>query len=199
MSDFSRPHVTRPQVSRRALLGRVAGAGLAIGIGALSPQLAAAADAAQIEREVDEALADLYATVPNARELYDRALAVLVIPNVIKAGFIVGGAYGEGALRIGGRTDSYWAYGAGSLGFQIGAQKTRQALFFMTDDALRTFLAHEGVEVGADLEVTLLDEGVEAGIDTTTEMSPTIAITYSRKGLLGGASIAGGKYTRLIR
>lgn len=184
-------------ISRRAaVLGLAAGAGAAA-LGAAPA--ARAATAGEINAGVTASLNELFAVQPGARGLYDKAIGVLIIPQVIKAGFIVGGAYGEGALLLRGRTDSYWSYGAASIGFQAGGQSTRQALFFMTQTALDQFLRDDGFEVGADAEITLITTGLEVAVDSTEARSPIIAFVFGRKGLLGGASLQGGKYSRIIR
>lgn len=185
------------QLTRRRMLA-LAGAAAAAPL-ALRPERADAKTAREIDVEVSEALNELFAINPSARTLYNRAAGVLIIPEVVKAGFVIGGAYGEGALLIGGRTDSYWSYGAASLGFQAGAQKTRQVLFFMTRDALNTLREGQKAEVGADFEATVIDGGGEASLDTTQATAPVIALVYGRRGLLAGASLAGGGYSRLIR
>lgn len=177
--------------ARSAIL---AGAGLFAAAGA-----AHAASAVEIEHDVAVAKAELVAVLPEARKLFDEAEAVLIIPKVTKAGVVVGGAYGEGALQVGGVTDSYWSYGAASLGYQIGVQQTRQAMFFMTDAALSGFLADNGFELGADAEVTLINDGAELSVDTTKNTKPIIVVVYGRDGLLAGASVQGGKYSRIDR
>ncbi|MEM0923896.1 MAG: twin-arginine translocation pathway signal, partial [Pseudomonadota bacterium] len=99
---------------------------------------ARAEDREVIEARVNLALQKLYREIPGAEDLARRAKGILVMPDVIKGGFIVGGAYGEGALRLneGGsfdRTDSFYSVGAISAGFQAGLQQTSHALFFLTD------------------------------------------------------------------
>lgn len=184
----------RARPNRRAFLAT----GAALGVGAWASS-AAAETAREIDASVDAALQELFRTVRGSRGLYSRASGVLVIPNVVKAGFVVAGAYGEGALRIAGRTDSYWSYAAASVGFQAGAQSTRQALFFMTRESLNAFRYSSGFEVGADAEVTLIDRGLEASIDTTSENRPILGVVYGRQGLMGGASLQGGRYERIDR
>ena len=72
-----------------------------------APSLAAAASAAEIDREATAALNKLYRQVPGAKELAKRAKAILIFPSVVKGGLIVGGQYGDGALRKGGKTVGY--------------------------------------------------------------------------------------------
>lgn len=187
----------RDETDRRSRREVLRGGGAAAAALALAATPSVANTAREIDLSVDVAISELFASVPGARSLYNRASGVLVIANVIKAGFVFAGAYGEGALRIGDLSESYWSYTAGSVGFQAGAQRTRQALFFMTRPALDNFRFSNGFEVGADAEVTLIDQGVEASVDTTSESRPVLAIVYGREGLLGGASIQGGKYSRI--
>ena len=76
-----------------------------------------AAKRQSLEAEVDAALAQLYAQDPSARDLVSKARATLVFPSVVTAGFVVGGAYGQGALRSNlGSTDGYYKTVAGSVG-----------------------------------------------------------------------------------
>ncbi|MEM7508510.1 MAG: YSC84-related protein [Pseudomonadota bacterium] len=166
---------------------------------------ARAEDAEVIEARVNLALGKMYAQVPGSRELATRAKAILVMPDVIKGGFIVGGSYGEGALRINDpqigyeKTGGYYSIGAASVGFQAGLQQTSHALFFLTDDALERFQRADGWQVGVDAEVAFPDKGLNFGTDSTTAQKPVIAIVFGGDGLLLGASLEGAKYSRILR
>src|SRR5262245_64337348 len=92
-----------------------------------------------IDAEVDSALADLYASTKGSRELAAKAQGILVFPKVVSAGFIVGGSYGQGALRKGGATAGYYSVGAGSVGLLAGAQSKAMYLMFLTQEALQKF------------------------------------------------------------
>ncbi|MEL6478708.1 MAG: YSC84-related protein [Pseudomonadota bacterium] len=152
-----------------------------------------------IDSRVDAAMADMYARLPFTRTLANQAEGVLVMPGVIKAGFVVGAAYGEGALRLPGTgyrtTADYYSFSSGSVGWQAGAQKTAHAIFFLTPDALATFRRRQGWEAGADAEVTLIDTGIKAEANTTNVQNPVVAVVFSQQGLLAGASLEGAKYT----
>lgn len=180
--------------NRRTAL--VAGAALAIFAAA---GVANADSAAEIEANVDAATQKLYATVPGTKELGARARGVLIMPDVIKGGLIIGGSYGEGALKIGGVTDSYYSVAAASIGYQIGVQSTSHALFFMTQEALEAFRRSEGFELGVDAEFTVPGDGVSLNVDSTTIKSPVVAVIFAQDGLLAGASLEGAKYTRIAR
>jgi lipid-binding SYLF domain-containing protein len=170
---------------------------LVAALAATAPMLARA-DAAKLDAKVDAAVAEMTATVSGTAELLAQAKGVLVIPEIVKAGLLVGGAYGEGALRVGGQSVGYYQFAEASVGLQAGAQRFGSAVFFMTDAALETFQKAKGWQVGADAEVTVLDKGFAAGLDSVTKSAPVIAVVFGQDGLLAGASIAGGKYTQIV-
>lgn len=152
-----------------------------------------------IDTRVNLALDQLLATVQGARELLADSRGVLVMPNIVKGGLILGGAYGEGALRVNGDTVGYYSLAAGSLGWQIGVQSTKQAVFFMTDAALAQFRASDGWALSADAEITVPGDGLAVGLSTTSARPPVVAVTFGQDGALIGASIAGAKYSPIVR
>ncbi|MCL5775885.1 YSC84-related protein [Limibaculum sp. FT325] len=165
---------------------------------------AQAEDAAVIDARVNIALEKLFADVPGTRELSQRAVGILVMPDVVKGGFILGGSYGEGALRLNDgsgfrNTAEYYSVGAASLGLQAGIQSSSHALFFLTDSALRKFRRADGWEAGVDAEVTFPEKGMNVGADTTTAQKPIVAFVFAQDGLLLGASLEGAKYSRIVR
>ncbi len=125
------------------------------------------------------------------------AKGVLVMPNITKAGFIVGGKYGQGALLVGGKTVDYYSLAEGSLGWQIGAQKYDMVILFMTDEVLKKFRSAEGWEAGVDAEVTLIEVGTEASVETLRSQHPVAGFIFDQKGLMGGVSIKGAKFTKI--
>jgi lipid-binding SYLF domain-containing protein len=164
---------------------------------ALTPGPALAASAAEIDRDVTKGLQDLYAKNPKAKELGAKAKGILVFPGIIKAGFMFGAQYGEGALRKGGRTVGYYNTVGASYGFQAGAQKYGYALFFMTDAALKYLNKSEGFEVGSAPSLVVLDEGKAGSLSTTTAQSDMYAMFFDQKGLMGGLGLQGTKISKL--
>lgn len=153
----------------------------------------------RIDQRVDAAIQFMYDEIPGTRDLADRAVGMLVMPVITKAGFGIGGAYGEGALRIGGATVGYYSMSQGSWGLQIGAQQYAHTLFFMTSDALADFRSSEGWAIGADAEVTFKDQAGRVGFESTNVLSPIIGVVYGQAGLIAGAQFEGTKYTPIIR
>jgi len=106
------------------------------------------ATAKEIDASVDVALDRFYKDVKGAKEFAKSAKALLVLPGVIKGGFVFAGEYGEGAMRIGGKTVDYYNIASASFGLTIGAQKKDIIIAFMTDEALKKFRATQGWKRG---------------------------------------------------
>lgn len=151
-----------------------------------------------IDADVDATLARLYNTVNGSRELLSKATGVLVFPSVLSAGFWIGGQYGTGALRVGGRTNGYYSTVAGSFGLQIGAQSKAIIFAFMNREALDNFLNSQGWAAGADATVALVSVGANGNVDTSTATSPVEAFVLTNAGLMAGVSLEGVKVSRLV-
>lgn len=151
-----------------------------------------------IDARVDSSLQFLTSTYPGTQDLISRAAGVLVMPVVTELGLGFGGSYGKGALRVGPSTVDYYSATAASAGLQIGAQQYSHALFFMTQEALLGFRQSPGWVAGADLEYAANSQGEVLRADTTTSLSPVIAVVFAQSGLRVGATVEGTKYTRII-
>jgi lipid-binding SYLF domain-containing protein len=158
-----------------------------------------AASAAAINADVDVALSRFYRHVHGSRQLVRKAAGVLVFPNVIKAGMGVGGEYGEGALRIGGRTAGYFNTISASFGFQLGAQARSVIILFMTSDALAHFRHTDGWKVGVDGSVAVVTVGVGGSIDTDRITTPIAGFIFDGKGLMYNLTLEGSKISRIRR
>lgn len=155
--------------------------------------------AQEINGEVNEALKLFGQQVKGGKEFLNASKGMLVIPNIVKAGLGVGGQYGEGALRIGGKTVEYYSIAAGSAGLQIGAQKMNLILVFTQDEALKKFRASSGWKAGVDATVAFVDVGAEKSLDTANIKDPIVAFLFGQKGLMAAATIEGAKFTKLVR
>jgi len=162
-----------------------------------SPQPADAATAKEIDVSVDVALENFQKEVKGSEEFLKTAKGVLIFPSVLKAGFGVGGEYGEGALRIDGKSVDYYNTVAGSFGFQFGAQAKTIILVFIQEDALTSFRSAKGWEVGADGSVALVNLGAGGSIDTTNIKDPIVAFVFGQKGLMYNLTLEGSKFTKL--
>ena len=139
----------------------------------------------------------LFTSANGSRELVSEARGVLVFPSVIDAGIGVGRQYGEGALRMGGRTVGYYSTATASIGWQIGAQSMAIVFIFMTDDALNRFRNSQGWSAEGDASVAVLKIGANGEVDTSTASSQADAFVLTNDGLMAGVSLDDTKVTRL--
>ena len=160
---------------------------------------AQAASKAEIDTDVQFAMSAFYNLSPGNKELASKAAGILVFPSVMKAGFFVGGDYGEGALQVGGKTVDYYSTAAISFGLQLGAQSRSEVILFMDKDALENFRVHDGWAAGLDGSVAVIDTGAGKGINTETVKDPIIAVIFSNKGLMGNLSLEGSKFSKIYR
>ena len=153
--------------------------------------------AAELTTESKTALQALYAKVPLAKELGPKAVAILVFPEVKKAGLGIGGQYGEGALLTKGTATAYYKTTGASFGLQAGAQKYGYAMFFMNANAVEQLNKANGFEVGVGPSVVLVDEGMAKTTTTTTMKDDIYAVVFGQKGLMAGLGIQGNKITQI--
>lgn len=152
---------------------------------------------AEINSSVKAAMDRFKKQVKGSSAYLKGAKGVLVMPNITKAGFVVGGKYGQGALQVGGKTVDYYSLAEGSVGWQIGAEKYDMVILFMTDEVLKKFRSGENWEAGVDAEVTLIAVGAEVSVETLRSQHPIAGFVFDQKGLMGGVSIKGAKFTRI--
>ncbi|HEX4597276.1 MAG TPA: YSC84-related protein [Burkholderiaceae bacterium] len=160
---------------------------------ALSSSPSAAASKEELDAHAREAIGDLYRASPAARQLAGRAAGMLVFPSVIKAGFWVGGEYGEGALEIGQKTVAYYNVVSASFGLQAGVQDKSVVLMFMTPDALAKFRESHGWKAGVDGSVALVTLGAGKDFDSETLQKPIVGFVFNNKGLMANLTLEGSK------
>jgi lipid-binding SYLF domain-containing protein len=170
---------------------------IALALAMLSATTLFAASAKEIDTDVNIAMKRFHKEVPGADSIIKSAKGVLVFPSVIKAGFGIGGEYGEGALLVAGKTVDYYNTAAVSIGFQLGAQSKSIVIMFLTKDALAKFRKSEGWKAGVDGSVALLQVGAGDSIDTENVNDPIIAFIFGQKGLMYNLTLEGSKFTKM--
>jgi lipid-binding SYLF domain-containing protein len=173
------------------------GVGLALLAGCWGADNAVAASARELDVSVDVALENFEAEVGGAKQLLASAKGVLVFPKVIKAGFGWGGEYGEGSMRIGGKTVDYYNTIAGSFGLQFGAQAKTIMLVFLDGDALQKFRDSEGWKAGVDGSVAVLAVGAGTSLDSTKLNNPIVGFILDQKGLMYNLTLEGSKFSKI--
>ncbi len=160
---------------------------------------AAAATAEDLNADARQALQTLYKSHPFSETISHQAKAVLVFPNIIKAGLVFGGSYGEGVLMKGSKVENYYNSVSGSWGLQAGAQSYGYAVFLMTDKAVDYVAKTKGWEIGVGPTVVVVDEGVAKNLSSSTLKDDAYAFIFDQQGLMAGVSIEGTKISLIKR
>ena len=137
--------------------------------------------------------------IGGARELANKAVGILVFPSVVKAGFGIGGEYGEGILIVDQRPAGYYNMISASFGFQLGVQERSVIIMFMTREALDQFDRLAGWKVGVDASVAIITVGIGGSIDTDKATQPVLGFILDQKGLMYNLSLEGSKISRIER
>ena len=159
-------------------------------------QVAPAATPAEVDSNVEFAMKRLYSEVKGSEDVIKKASGVLVFPKVIKAGFVIAGEGGQGALLIHGKIVAHYDIMSASVGFQGGAEKKDIIMAFMDADSLKKFRASNGWKAGADGSVTLINVGANAKVDLTKINQPIVGFVVGQSGLMAGVSLDGSKITK---
>ena len=158
-----------------------------------------AASAGEINAGARATLDRMYRQIPGTQALGAKAAGILVFPTIVKAGIGIGGEYGEGAMRVGGKTVAYYNSVAASVGLQLGAQARSVVIMFMTSDALAGFQRVDGWKVGVDGSIAIITVGAGGSIDTNRIASPVIGFILDNKGLMYNLTLEGSKISRISR
>ncbi len=131
----------------------------------------------------------------NIVTLLPRARAVLIVPDLVKGGFILGGQYGTGILLARTRDGrwsgpAFYSVASGSLGLQIGLQDSETLYIIMSDGGLMAIM-NDRMKLGADAGVALVVIGAGGEASTTTNGGADIYAFQSAVGLYGGVSLQG--------
>jgi lipid-binding SYLF domain-containing protein len=127
----------------------------------------------------------------DVRVYVQNAYAVLIMPEVLKAGFLLGVNYGNGVLLVRDPQSGQWGdpafytLGGGSLGLQVGMQSSDMIFTIMNEEAVKKLLAH-GVKFGADAGVAAGPLGAQVGTATTTNLGEDVYVWGRSAGLFGG-------------
>jgi lipid-binding SYLF domain-containing protein len=190
-----------PTAARRGVLGALAAVPLLLATGCAVTRghedKSPAARRREIDTAADNTLSRLHSEVRGSSELTAKARGMLIFPSILAAGLVVGGEYGEGVLRAGGRSQGYYRAASGSFGFQAGAQSKAVVILFLTDDALSKFRNSNGWTAGVDASVALAKIGANGEVDTSSIKNDVAAFALTNAGLMYNLTIEGTKITRM--
>ena len=158
-----------------------------------------AATAEDLNQDAAQALQLLYKTNPAAAEIAKTARATLVFPNVVKAGLVFGGSYGEGVLTKNSQFAGYYNSVSASWGWQVGAESYSYVMFLMSDKAVKYIDKSQGWEFGVGPSVVAVNEGIAKNLSTSTLKDDAYAFIFDQQGLMASLSLEGTKITRIKR
>lgn len=156
-----------------------------------------AATADDLRRDAAQALQTLYKSNPVAESISKKAKAVLVFPNIVKAGLVFGGSYGEGVLTKGSQFDGYYNSVSASWGWQAGAESYAYVVFLMSDKAVKYLDMSKGWEIGIGPTVVVVNEGLAKNLSSSTLKDDAYAFIFDQQGLMASLSIEGTKISRI--
>ena len=150
-----------------------------------------------IDAKADVAIEKFKQMVKGGDVFLSKVKGYLVFPDVYKGGFIVGGEYGNGVLRVNGKSVAYYNIASASVGWQIGAQKTSYLFAFADQYALDSFMRSNGWEAGVDGTIAVVNWGQGIDISSISYEKPIYGFVFNNKGLMAGVSLEGTKFTRI--
>ena len=157
-----------------------------------------AATAEELNLKSKLSLERLLRNTENGKEVLDSSKAVLVFPEIYKAGiFFLGGEYGEGVLFSQSSTNSYYSIASGSFGWQLGAQKKSLIMMFMNDEVLQRFRKSSNWDLGVDASVAVITVGANGSIDASKLNKPILVFVIDQKGLMYNLTLEGTKITKI--
>ena len=160
---------------------------------------ALAADDHALAADAKAALNHLYSTSPAAKGLGEKAVGILVFPDVHKLGFIIGGQGGDGVLMQKGKITGYYNTGALSVGLQAGVQTYGYALFFMTAADMAYLKKSGGWSIGTGPNIVIADAGGAKDVSTLTGQKGVYGFIFDQKGLMAGLGLQGQKINKIDR
>jgi lipid-binding SYLF domain-containing protein len=173
-------------------------AAVTFSMGAISNQVNAAT-AEELTRDAAQALQTLYKSNPVAADVAKRAKATLVFPNIVKAGLVFGGSYGEGVLNKGSVFSGYYNSVSASWGWQAGAESYAYVVFLMSDKAVKYLEKSRGWEIGVGPTVVVVNEGIAKNLSSSTLKDDAYAFIFDQQGLMASLSIEGTKISHIKR
>ena len=182
-------------MKRRFVLAVIAAAGFSLS--AIFPDHAVAASAEELNTEADAALNRLQQSEPVTEKMIKNAKGILIFPDILKAGLLIGGATGEGVLRVGGKAEGYFRSTAVSYGLQAGIAKFGYVMFLMDDEALNYARSSKGWELGVGPNITVADAGIARKLSTSTVQEGIYVFFVNQEGFFAGAGIEGTKISRI--
>ncbi len=150
-----------------------------------------------LDLEINETIEIFTKEAKGGADFLKKANGYLVIPNLFKAGFVVGGEYGEGGMVIDNKIVEYYKVISASIGLQAGAQKKSVIIAFLTPEALADFRKKNKWEVGIDGSIVFVDWDHNIDLSTIAFKKAIVAFAFNGEGLMAGISLDGSVFTKI--
>lgn len=160
-------------------------------------QQAAAESKDVLNLQIKDTVKRFEAQAKGGKEFLAKANGYLVIPDLYKAGFIVGGGYGEGGMVIDDKIVEYYSMITASIGFQAGAQKRSLIIAFLTPEVLKSFRSHNKWKVGVDGSIAFVNWGGGVDLSTVDFKKSIVAFAFDNKGIMASLSLDGSVFNKL--
>jgi lipid-binding SYLF domain-containing protein len=134
---------------------------------------------------------------PVTKGLAEKARGILIFPEILKAGVLIGGAGGNGELRVGGKVDGYYNSAAVSYGLQFGVSKFGYVMFLMDEKSLQYVRDTAGWEVGVGPSVVVADQAYATKMSSSTMQDGIYVFFVDQAGFFAGGGVEGSKITRI--
>ena len=164
---------------------------------ALTSTAALALDKVVLEKQVVQTMDHFYALARDNKFLAENAIAVLVFPNITKAGIGVAVEHGNGVLLESGKIVGYYSISGGSIGLTLGASRHSEVILLNSPEAREQVVIGSDWSIGADASVAVIDIGAGGVYDLQMLEHPVLAFVFGEKGLMGDASLKGSKISRV--
>ena len=153
--------------------------------------------AAEIESDANSALSKFYKEVAGSKAYLNKVKGYVVFPDVVEAGFFIGGKYGEGVLRIGDKSQGYYSITSASAGFLAGGAKYSLVIAFTTDAALKKFMHDDDWENEIDVNMAMAEWNSEEELDDIDFGTDMLGFVFDSKGLLGNFTLEGTRFEKI--
>jgi len=154
--------------------------------------------ARDIEKDADETIEIFYSEVKGSKAFLKKAKAYLIFPDIKEAGFFLGGKYGEGVLRVRGKSKAYYSVTAASMGLQMGMKAYGMIIAFTTDDALNKFLLDDDEwEADVDGNIAMAEWNSKEELEDVDFGESMVAFVLDSKGMMGSLTMEGTKFKRI--
>ena len=153
--------------------------------------------AREIDSDANGALSEFYSDVSGGKKYLEKAKGYVVFPDVKEAGFFFGGKYGEGALRVTGKTIGYYSITSASVGMQMGVQKYSLIIAFTSDAALKKFMNDDDWNTDMDFNIVMVNWNNDEELDDIDFGSDMVGFLFDSTGMMGNFTMEGTRFERI--